>query len=178
MLAADGVVLFLLFALWLWALFDCISTDAALCRNLPKGVWLIIVLLLPDIGSLAWLLLGRPERAGRRPGSADYSTPRRPVGLEDDPRYSASPSLNDRRSAELDERLRQWELEQAQAKELETPTPPAPEAATPDRAASPPRDLEAWERDLRRREDELRRRELEQRERDLQQREQAVDDDT
>ena len=47
----------------IWAIFDCISTDAALCRNLPKGVWLILVLILPDIGSIAWLLLGRPQNA-------------------------------------------------------------------------------------------------------------------
>ena len=54
-----GLVALVLILFWVWALLDCISTDSALCRNLPKGVWLIIVLLLPDIGSLAWLLLGR-----------------------------------------------------------------------------------------------------------------------
>ena len=66
----EGLVAFVLFLFWIWALFDCISTDGSLCRNLPKGVWLILVLLLPDIGALAWLLLGRPQKAGWRPGSS------------------------------------------------------------------------------------------------------------
>ena len=74
---------------WIWALLDCIATDSAMCRNLPKPMWIILILILPDIGALVWLLLGRPERASWRPGSTDYAAPRRPVGLEDSPRYSA-----------------------------------------------------------------------------------------
>lgn len=110
MVAFGGIVGFLIFALWIWAIFDCISTDASLCRNLPKGVWLILVIFLPTIGSLAWLLLGRPERAGWRPGSTQYSGhPGNPLGLEDHPRYTGSFGVSDRRSAELDEQLAQWE---------------------------------------------------------------------
>ena len=41
LLEGEGIVVLLLFLFWVWALFDCISTDAVLCRNLPKGVWLI-----------------------------------------------------------------------------------------------------------------------------------------
>ena len=144
---AEGLVFFLLVGFWIWALFDCISTESAMIRNLPKGVWLILVLLLPDIGSLAWLLLGRPENAHWRPGSTDYSAPRRPIALEDHPRYSATPSVTDRRSAELDRRLDRWEAEQrAKAVELD------------------------------RREAELRQRELELRERDIERRERDLDD--
>ena len=82
---AGGVVSLVLIALWLFALFDVISTDAALCRNLPKMFWLMIVLLLPDVGSIAWLLLGRPERAGWRPGDTtirEGAPHRRSGGLE------------------------------------------------------------------------------------------------
>jgi len=155
---SGGIVALALLLFWIWALLDCISTDAALCRNLPKGVWLIIVLLLPDIGSMVWLLLGRPERASWRPGSSDYSKPRRPVGLEDHPRYSAAAGVTDRRSAELDAELEQWE----KARAIE---PPAKDRAQ----------LDAWEAELDRRESELRRRELEQRERDIQDRERDND---
>lgn len=40
-------------------MIDVITTDSALCRSLPKMAWLIIVLLLPDINSLAGLVAGR-----------------------------------------------------------------------------------------------------------------------
>ncbi|MSO78518.1 MAG: PLDc_N domain-containing protein [Acidimicrobiia bacterium] len=113
MLAAEGLVGLVLFLFWVWAIFDCISTDAASCRNLPKGMWLILVLILPDIGALAWLIIGRPERAGWRPGSTDYSRPG-PLGLEDHPRSGASLEITDRQSAELDRKLQDWEREQAE----------------------------------------------------------------
>lgn len=61
MLFADGLLGLLLLGLWLYCLFDVITTDEALCRNLPKIVWLLIVLLLADIGSLLWLIAGRPR---------------------------------------------------------------------------------------------------------------------
>ena len=153
---SGGVVALVLLLFWVWAIFDCISTDSALCRNLPKGVWLIIVLLLPDIGSIAWLLLGRPEKAHWRPGSTDYRAPRRPVGIEDDPRYSAPASVTDRKSAELDAELARWEAQK-------------PADAEPD--------LDEWEAELNRREAELRRRELELRQRELDRREGSVDDE-
>jgi hypothetical protein len=161
---AEGIVFVALFLFWLWALLDCIATDSALCRNLPKVVWIILVLILADIGAFAWLLLGRPERSSWRPGSTDYSKPRRPIGLEDSPRYSATPSVTDRRSAELDEELAKWEREQAARAE--------PTAKSAGGGARP--DLDAWEAKLDERETELRRRELELRQRELDDRERGL----
>ena len=157
---AEGIVFVVLFLFWIWALLDCIATDSALCRNLPKPLWIVLVLILADIGALAWLLLGRPERSSWRPGSADYSQPRRPVGVEDSPRYSATPMVTDRRSAELDEQLARWEREQA----AKTSSNGAP-------AAGRRPELDEWEAKLDAREAELRKRELEQRQRELDQRE-------
>jgi len=140
---AEGVVFLVLFAFWIWALLDVIATDASACRNLPKGVWLILVLILADIGSVAWLLLGRPERGHWRPGSTDYSTPRRPIAVEDQPRYgTATPEITDRRSEELDRRLDAWEAEQRTKKA----------------------ELDRRETELRERELALREREIERRE--------------
>ncbi len=161
---AEGVVALVLVAFWIWALFDCISTDSALCRNLPKGLWLILVLLLPDIGALAWMLLGRPERAGWRPGSTDYSAPRRPVGVEDSPRYTEVAGVSDRRSEELDRKLQEWEEQQRADGDATAPSGRA--------------DLDAWEAELAAREEALRRRELEQRERELQERSRELEDPT
>jgi hypothetical protein len=151
-----------LFLFWIWAIFDCISTDATLCRNLPKGMWLILVLFIPDIGSLAWLLLGRPERAGWRPGATDYSRSG-PLGMEDHPRYSPTPEITDRRSAEMDRELEEWERAQAAKGRDESERTP------------PPDHLDAWEAELNQREEELRRRELELRERELREREDGLE---
>lgn len=143
LIEAEGLVFLILFAFWIWAILDVIATDSGPCRNLPKGVWLILVLLLPDIGSLAWLLLGRPEKGSWRPGSTDYSAPRRPIAYEDHPRYSAAPEITDRRSQELDRRLDAWEAEQRVKKA----------------------ELDRREAELRERELLLREREIEKRER-------------
>ena len=61
MLLFDGAAGVLLLALWLFCLVDVIITNEYACRNLPKLLWLLIVLVLPDIGSLLWLILGRPQ---------------------------------------------------------------------------------------------------------------------
>ena len=53
----------LVFAVWVYAIFDVVTADDAAVRTLPKLLWLIIVLLLPDLGSVAWFLAGRPRRA-------------------------------------------------------------------------------------------------------------------
>jgi hypothetical protein len=140
-----GLVGLLLLAFWIWAILDVIATDSGMCRNLPKGVWLVLVLLLPDIGSLAWVLLGRPEKAAWRPGSTDFAARRRPIAYEDQPRFDAKPEIvTDRRSQELDRRLDEWEAEQ-RAKQA---------------------DLDRRESELREREIALREREIEKRERD------------
>jgi hypothetical protein len=66
--------------LWLYCLFDVITTPDPLCRNLPKLGWLVIVLLFPLVGSIVWLVAGRPERAQApaRPGAfPEYDRPGR-----------------------------------------------------------------------------------------------------
>lgn len=160
-----GVVGFLLLALWIWALVDCISSDPAMIRNLPKFGWLVIVILLLDIGAVLWLLLGRPLNKHWRPtvyGETETSS-RRPPGVDDGTRYA--PEVTDRRSAELDRRLAAWEQRRA----LEAG----------DAAPGPPQDDELAARadELDQREAELRRRELELRARELDARERALDDE-
>jgi hypothetical protein len=86
MLEVDGFVALVVLALWLWAIFDVITTDESLCRNLPKGVWLMLVIFLADIGALAWLILGRPQNASFYPGDT-RPRPQRVTGPEDSPRW-------------------------------------------------------------------------------------------
>jgi hypothetical protein len=59
MLFVDGAMGLVLFALWIFCLIDVITTDEVLCRNLPKGVWVLIVLVLFDVGAIVWLVAGR-----------------------------------------------------------------------------------------------------------------------
>jgi Phospholipase_D-nuclease N-terminal len=68
MLVYDGAGLLLLIALWLFCLIDVITTDESICRNLPKMAWLFIVFILPDVGSVLWLVAGRPQRSASAPG--------------------------------------------------------------------------------------------------------------
>jgi hypothetical protein len=88
----DGVVGLALLVLWIFCILDVISTEEVLCRNLPKYVWLLIVIILPDVGSIAWLLLGRPVGAGFRLGSqvGVYKPQKRAIGPEDSPDFLAS----------------------------------------------------------------------------------------
>ncbi|WP_433272330.1 PLD nuclease N-terminal domain-containing protein [Actinosynnema sp. CS-041913] len=71
--------------LWLFCLIDVITTDDGDARHLPKVGWLLIVLFFPLVGSIAWLLAGRPVRpvGGQRayerdmPAFPEYDRPGR-----------------------------------------------------------------------------------------------------
>jgi hypothetical protein len=56
---ADGTLALVMLALWIFCIIDVITTPESNMRNLPKMAWLGIVLVLPDIGSIAWLVAGR-----------------------------------------------------------------------------------------------------------------------
>src|SRR5919199_2803172 len=118
MLEVDGVLALALLGLWIYCVFDVVTTDESLVRNLPKFVWLMIVIFLPDVGSIVWLVAGRPERASFRIG--DTSKPRRFVAPEDRPGFGVdldklSPIVREREEqAELrmrEEQLRRREEE-------------------------------------------------------------------
>lgn len=59
MLLFDGGLALVAFAVWVFCIIDVITTPEDQCRNLPKLVWLLLVVLLVDIGSIAWLIAGR-----------------------------------------------------------------------------------------------------------------------
>ncbi len=126
MIFGGGLFAFALLALWIYCIVDVIATNEGVIRNLPKLVWLLIVIFVPTIGSIVWLLLGRPERAGLAPGDSTYRV--EPRGTRPDPSArralgTMAPDDDPRYLAELDERTKR---------------------------------LRDWEADLRRREDELR----------------------
>lgn len=116
-----GLPALLLFALWLYCIFDVIAADSALVRNLPKGFWLVLVIFVPTIGSIAWLALGRPLYASWRPGDTRSRPSPRPLGPED--RSGFPTRLSDEREARLEaweEELRRRERELRRKEDDET----------------------------------------------------------
>lgn len=72
MLKIEGLLGIVVLALWIYCLVEVIGTPESRVRNLPKIVWIIIVLLFPLVGSIAWLVAGRPAVA---PTSAPRTGP-------------------------------------------------------------------------------------------------------
>jgi hypothetical protein len=124
-LAGGELIGFLLICLWLYCIFDVISTDEILVRSLPKMAWLFIVIVLPDIGSIAWLALGRPVFAGWRPGGAGERPVRRVVGPEDRPDFASSKRAEEARleAWEADLKRREEELRRDKPKPDDLPPP-------------------------------------------------------
>lgn len=69
-------------ALSVWAVLDLVQTPRDRVRGQSKALWALLALVVPVLGPLAWLALGRtsPSRGGpaRPPG---------PVGPDDDPDF-------------------------------------------------------------------------------------------
>lgn len=149
-----GVVRFLPFvvelALLAYCLIDCIQTDEGDMRNLPKALWVILIIFLPIVGGVAWLVAGRPlSRAPRRQvpwpstqtaGFPEYERPRRQVAPDDDPEFLLSLRAERDRERRLDEweaqlRAREAELGRASGDRASAEGPAAPDGEGEPRGA-------------------------------------------
>lgn len=61
MLYGGGLFVFIELALVVYCVLNIVTTAPEDVRNLPKLVWLILVLLFPLVGGIAWLVAGRPQ---------------------------------------------------------------------------------------------------------------------
>lgn len=102
MFVLAAVLVLVALGVWLFCLFEVLSTDEDDVRHLPKFVWFLIVLFGFDLGAIAWLLFGRRRgvvRAGvsawppefltssdgdQRPGRPSGPAP---LGPDDDPEF-------------------------------------------------------------------------------------------
>lgn len=114
-------------ALLVYCLIDCLQSDADRVRNLSKGWWIVLIVVLPLVGGIAWLVAGRPEQP--RGGSAPWPSTRtagfpeyeRPRGLapDDDPEFLAGMKSSD---AKHEQMLRDWEAQlRERERRLENP---------------------------------------------------------
>ena len=87
-----------------YSLIECARTDSADMRGLRKGGWIAVIVLLPLLGALLWLFLGRPK------GAAGSTGPARGRGPDDDPQFLRNLEER-RRQQEQAEKLRRWEEE-------------------------------------------------------------------
>jgi hypothetical protein len=74
-----------LLAFWLFSLFDVITAPEEEVRNVPKALWIVIVVLIPLLGGLVWMVRGRPQPA-RDPWPVPPG-PGTPKGPDDDPDF-------------------------------------------------------------------------------------------
>lgn len=77
MLYADGLFGLVILVVWVYSLFDVITSDSGAVRNLPKLAWFVIVLLLGElaIGPALWRFAGRPYQPGSRSAGSSPSGP-------------------------------------------------------------------------------------------------------
>ena len=100
----------------IYALIDCIQTDASEIRGLPKLGWIVLIVLIWVVGPIAWLVAGRsrgrsllpglPRPGGRGQGRTD---PPRQLAPDDDPEFLGqlgSHNAYDRQLEEWEEELR------------------------------------------------------------------------
>jgi hypothetical protein len=141
MAISDGLLALLVLGFWLFCLFDVITTDESQMRNLTKTWWIVIVLFFSVVGSIMWLVAGRPQGAGSA-GTPYKGNQGSTTGTGRGSRFGggAAPGLEPaRRQLAPDddpEFLEQVRRQNAEDKDL----------------------LRRWEDDLRRREEELRNR--------------------
>jgi hypothetical protein len=64
-LLADGALGIALTLFWVYTILDVVTTGPTRVRNLPKLAWVLLVVLLVDVGALAWWVAGRPRGTAR-----------------------------------------------------------------------------------------------------------------
>jgi Phospholipase_D-nuclease N-terminal len=111
----EVVVGLVVLVLEVYCLLNCILTPAAQARGLPKALWLILIVLLPLLGSVLWVVLGRRQVASAAlPALPELPAPPAapPAAAHRYPRYAAM--TIDERIRRLEEDLARLELESSE----------------------------------------------------------------
>lgn len=100
MILADGALGLVLLALWLFCIIDVITTPEQQMRNLPKAIWVLLVLILFDLGAIIWLVAGRNWNKPKRAPRSAQRVPSNPDDDEDFLRQMKARVEEQRRSYE------------------------------------------------------------------------------
>ncbi|SEF09582.1 Phospholipase_D-nuclease N-terminal [Jiangella alba] len=130
-------------ALLVYALIDCLQTDSTRFRSLNRVAWVAIIVLIPLIGPILWLVIGKERARPQRP----TGPPPRPLAPDDDPEFLRHLRDSDSKHEQM---LNQWEAD-LRRRESEVQRKKDAEAAQAAEEAEARRQAEA-----RKREDEAR----------------------
>lgn len=103
----------------IYALIEAISTPSARTRIMPKGIWIVVIILVPLIGGVLWLLFGNENSylASTVQGFQKTSGPTRPTTPDDDEEFLRSLDVQrnqKRRAEELERRERELRRREAE----------------------------------------------------------------
>jgi hypothetical protein len=94
------------------ALISSLSADRV--RIMPRALWVVVILVIPLLGPLAYFIWGRPVAPPREGGTIRRASPP-PASPDDDPDFLRSMDTEQsRRDREL---LAQWEREMKREEE-------------------------------------------------------------
>lgn len=86
--------------LMVFALAECVQSDDQERAGLHKGIWIVLIVIFPLAGSIAWLVVSRSHRTARRPRSGwGPAMPPAPTAPDDDPEFLWRLESNRRRAA-------------------------------------------------------------------------------
>lgn len=120
--------------LLVFCLIDALLSDGRQVRTLPKIAWVLLILVIPLVGGIAWLVAGRPQGTRgravpwRSTATAGYPEYERPFAAADvnraiDERLREEQARVDR---EHEDALRRWEQDlRERERRLQSPEPPA-----------------------------------------------------
>lgn len=85
----------------IYALIEAISTPSDRTRIMPKGIWIVVIILVPLVGGVLWLLFGNENSylASTVQGFKKTSGPPRPRTPDDDEEFLRSLIFNATRNA-------------------------------------------------------------------------------
>ncbi|WEO77716.1 PLD nuclease N-terminal domain-containing protein [Cryobacterium sp. SO2] len=98
-----GVVVVIL---TIYTLVDCAVFDRNRIRGVPRWVWIFVIILIPVIGPVLWLLIGRGRRGNAGPAGGRVM---RSMAPDDDPDFLRGLD----RVKDQDQRIRDLEKELA-----------------------------------------------------------------
>ena len=118
MLYGSGALALVELGLLVYCVLNIITTPEPQVRNLPKLLWLLLVVVVPIVGGIAWLVAGRPQGParslpykGNRGVPPEYDRPGRAAASSPDDDEAFLRSLRERaerqRRAEQERRARE-----------------------------------------------------------------------